>query len=59
VPVVLADVFESVTGAIFIDSKASLTALQNSFQPFFNDANGNKKRNFRPPNKKIKKNNFP
>jgi dsRNA-specific ribonuclease len=33
VPVVLADVFESVTGAIFIDSKASLTALQNSFQP--------------------------
>ncbi|EFX79946.1 hypothetical protein DAPPUDRAFT_318955 [Daphnia pulex] len=39
VPVVLADVFESVTGAIFIDSKASLTALQNSFQPFFNDAN--------------------
>jgi dsRNA-specific ribonuclease len=50
-----ADVFESVTGAIFIDSEGSLTTLQNSFQPFLNDANGNKKRNFRPPNKKIKK----
>ncbi len=52
VPDVLADVFESIAGAIFIDSEGSLAAVQKCFQPFFDDANGNKKSNFKPPAQK-------
>jgi dsRNA-specific ribonuclease len=55
VPDILEDVFESVAGAIFIDSEGSLTAVQNSFQPFLDDANGNKNRILDLPIQKFKK----
>ena len=55
VPDILEDVFESVAGAIFIDSEGSLTAVQNSFQPFLDDANGNKNRILDLPIQKLKK----
>jgi dsRNA-specific ribonuclease len=43
VPDVLADVFESIAGAVLLTLEGSLTAVQKSCQPFFGYANGNKK----------------
>lgn len=41
VPKVLGDIFESVAGAIFIDSGMSLDAVWKSYLPFLQDALGN------------------
>lgn len=41
VPKVFGDIFESVAGAIFVDSGMSLDAVWRSYLPFLNDALGN------------------
>jgi dsRNA-specific ribonuclease len=42
VPGVLSDVFESIAGAIFLDSSFSLSTVERAFNPILQHAYGNK-----------------